>query len=134
MRSASLFLRCILGLLTGVALLPAVAQAEASTKINPAIVGAWQYPGHTVWITIRPDGKAFQCRVDQDGFTVYRANGKVVSGSDGDSVIWDALWGKDKITARPPGAIVLQGKHGTFHYITALDGEAAVCRQNEDGQ
>lgn len=126
--------RCVLVLLLGLALPLIATAAESSAKVNPALVGTWQYPGHTVWITIRPDGKAFQCRVDQDGFTVYRATGKVVSGSDGDRVIWDALWGKDKITARPPGAIVLQGKHGMFHYITALDSEAVVCRENEAGQ
>ncbi|MBP7252283.1 MAG: hypothetical protein KBA75_02220 [Alphaproteobacteria bacterium] len=93
-------------------------------KIDTAYVGTWQYPGHTVWITIKPDGKAFQCRVDKDGTTVYRANGVV----KGDKVKWDLLWGEDKITARPPGAIVLKGKYGTFHYITALDAEADVCR------
>lgn len=104
------------------------AEASAPTTdkvtINKAYVGTWQYPGHTVWITIKPDGKAFQCRVDTDGTTVYRANGAV----KGDRIKWDIMWGEDKITLRPPGAIVLKGKYGTFHYITALEPEAEVCR------
>lgn len=103
---------------------PLHAADAPAAKIDTAFVGTWQYPGHTVWITIKPDGKAFQCRVDQDGTTAYRANGLV----KGDRVKWDLLWGEDKISARPPGAIVLKGKYGTFHYITALDPEAEVCR------
>jgi hypothetical protein len=113
--------------------LPARAAETGATKIDAAkidaaYVGTWQYPGHTVWITIKPDGQAFQCRVDTDGTTVYRANGLVKANR----VKWDLLWGEETITARPPGAIVLKGKYGTFHYITALDAEAEICRDGRE--
>ncbi len=97
--------------------------AKAAPKIDPAYVGLWQYPGHTVWIEIKADGSATQCRIDKGDANIYRATGKVT----GDKIVWNTLWGTDRIKALP-GAIVLQGKYGTFHYVTALDAEDESCK------
>lgn len=104
---------------------PAKTDAKAAPKIDPAYVGLWQYPGHTVWIEIKADGNATQCRIDKGDPTVYQARGKVT----GDRIKWDTLWGTDHIKALA-GAIVLQGKYGIFHYVTASDPVAEACQSS----
>lgn len=85
--------------------------------------GLWQFPNTGVWIDIRPDGKAFQCRIDTDYKTTYTSSGLVT----GNTVEWQNIWGTEKID-RKDHSLVLDGKFGKFSFVRSRLPMAVICQ------
>jgi HdeA/HdeB family len=82
-----------------------------------SIVGLWTFPGKQVWIDVRQDGSAIQCRIDPSGI-VYLSKGTFRAP---DTLSWEKLWGDDKV-ANEKGAITLTGQFGSFIYKSDASG------------
>lgn len=85
--------------------------------------GLWQFPNRTVWIDIRQNGTAFQCRIDTDHKTTYISSGKIIS----DTIEWQEIWGAEKIS-REGRFLVVNGKFGKYSYIPAISPISAICQ------
>ena len=70
----------------------------------------WTFPDKQVWIVVREDGTAIQCRIDPSG-TVYFSKGTFRAP---DTLAWEKLWGDDKVV-REQDAITLTGKFGKVY-------------------
>jgi acid stress chaperone HdeB len=88
-----------------------VSDASYSSDALKSLVGVWTFPDTKVWIVVRPDGSATQCRIAPDG-TVYFSKGTFRAP---DILAWEKTWGDDK-AIREKDAIKLTGKFGTFSY------------------
>jgi hypothetical protein len=83
----------------------------ASVTVLDSIVGPWQFPDRSVWVEIKADGSAFQCRRAPSG-TIYTSKGSFVPP---DMIVWLDIWGTDKVS-RVGETITLTGKWGSFSY------------------
>jgi hypothetical protein len=92
-----------------------------SEEDSKSVVGSWEFPGRLVWVKILPDGRAFQCRIDQHG-QVFSSKGKLTSDQH---VIWEEYWGTEAV-ARDGEAITLAGKY-TFRYPRATSEMRPAC-------
>jgi hypothetical protein len=81
------------------------------SDVPTSLVGLWTFPDKQVWIVVRPDGSATQCRIDPNG-TVYFSKGAFHAP---DTLAWEKIWGDDKV-ASAKDAITLTGKYGSFSY------------------
>ena len=81
------------------------------SDVPTSLVGLWTFPDKQVWIVVRPDGSATQCRIDPNG-TVYFSKGAFHAP---DTLAWEKIWGDDKV-ASANDAITLTGKYGSFSY------------------
>jgi hypothetical protein len=81
------------------------------SDVPTSLVGLWTFPDKQVWIVVRPDGSATQCRIDPNG-TVYLSKGAFRAP---DTLAWEKIWGDDKV-ASAKDAITLTGKYGSFTY------------------
>ena len=88
-----------------------VSDASDSSDALKSVVGVWTFPDTKVWIVVRQDGSATQCRIAPDG-TVYFSKGAFRAP---DILAWEKTWGDDKVV-REKDAIKLTGKFGTFSY------------------
>jgi hypothetical protein len=95
-----------------------VSDASDGADALKTIVGLWTFPDKQVWISVRQDGSAIQCRIDPSG-TVYVAKGTFRAP---DTLAWEKIWGDDKVV-RELDAIKLTGKFGTFTYKADADGK-----------
>jgi hypothetical protein len=91
---------------------PAFA-ADAADNSDPlkSVVGVWTYPDKQVWIVVRQDGSATQCRIGPDG-AVYFSKGAFRAPN---ILAWEKNWGDDQVV-REKDAITLTGKFGSFSY------------------
>jgi len=88
------------------------------------IVGNWTFEDKQVWVVVRPDGSAVQCRIGPDG-AVYSSRGTFRAP---DTLAWEKIWGDDKV-ARDKDAITLTGKFGTFKYKSDTgSGPSSKCQ------
>jgi len=76
-----------------------------------SFVGTWTFQDKQVWVVVKSDGSAIQCRVGPDG-TVYFSKGAFRAPS---TLAWDKIWGNDEAT-REKDTITLTGKFGSFSY------------------
>ena len=90
--------------------MPPAFSADSSDALK-SVVGVWTFPDTKVWIVVRQDGSATQCRIAPDG-TVYFSNGAFRAP---DILAWEKTWGDYKVV-REKYAIKLTGKFGTFSY------------------
>jgi hypothetical protein len=88
------------------------------TDVLKSLVGLWKFPDRQVWIQVRQDGSALQCRIDPNG-TVYLSKGSFRAP---DVLAWEKNWGDDKVV-RVKDAISLSGKFGTFTYQAEAGGQ-----------
>jgi hypothetical protein len=100
------------------AALDKVTEASNDADVLKSVVGLWTFPDKQVWIQVRPDGSALQCRIDPNG-TVYLSKGTFRAP---DVLAWEKNWGDDKVV---PGkdAITLTGKFGAFTYKAEPGGQ-----------
>jgi tetratricopeptide (TPR) repeat protein len=107
---------------------PSVAPASESPRDtnNPdflkSIVGTWQYPDKGVWIVVRPDGSAAQCRIGPQS-QVYFSKGSFHAPN---VIDWQDIWGNDQVTRSGDG-ITLTGKNGPFSYVHATSQPSDRC-------
>ena len=87
------------------------------SDVPKSLVGLWTFPDKQVWIVVRPDGSAIQCRIDPNG-TVYFSNGTFRAP---DTLAWEKIWGDDKV-ASTKDAITLTGQYGSFTYKADTNG------------
>lgn len=99
----------------GILLLSVSNPCSAVAPMNGA-VGLWQFPDRGVWIQVKPDGSAFQCRYAPSG-TLFKSEGRFVAP---DAIEWQDIWGKDQVSVAD-GMLTLSGKWGTFAYGVAKD-------------
>jgi hypothetical protein len=96
------------------------------------LVGTWQFPGYEVWVQIREDGSALQCRVG-DG-TIYASRGRVLPPA---SVAWNQkLWGVERLK-REGETLVFSGVQGTRTFVGAhspMDSRCATREALERGE
>jgi hypothetical protein len=95
-----------------------VSDASDGADALKTIVGLWTFPDKQVWIVVREDGSAIQCRIDPSG-TVYFSKGTFRAP---DTLAWEKLWGDDKVV-REQDAITLTGKFGKFTYKAEAGGK-----------
>jgi hypothetical protein len=88
-----------------------VSDAADDTDMLKSVVGLWTYGEKQVWIAVRPDGSATQCRIAPDG-SVYFSKGAFRAPN---ILAWEKIWGDDQV-AREKDAIKLTGKFGSFSY------------------
>jgi acid stress chaperone HdeB len=88
-----------------------VSEAADDPDVLKSIVGLWTYPGKEVWIRVRQDGSATQCRIGPDG-TLYFSTGAFRAPN---VLAWEKNWGEDKVV-REKDTITLTGKFGAFSY------------------
>jgi hypothetical protein len=88
-----------------------VADAGDSPDALKSLVGTWTFEDKQVWIVVRPDGSAMQCRIGPDG-AVYYSKGAFRSP---DMLAWEKIWGDDKV-AQDKDVITLTGKFGSFSF------------------
>jgi len=99
-------------------LLATVSSAICAADVRPpaSLVGLWQFRDNTVWISIEPDGAAFQCRIAPGG-TVFKSGGRFVSPQ---TIQWKTIWGTEEATLKFDH-LVLHGKWGDFaHHRTTV--------------
>lgn len=116
-------------LVVATGLLFGVSQAfgiETASRLD-AIVGTWQFPGKEVWIQVKKDGTAFQCRVDRDN-TLIVSRGQFQSP---DLIVWDAHWGTERVEYAA-GAMTIHSKARSFRYIRARDSMTRECERKRD--
>jgi HdeA/HdeB family len=99
------------------AALDKVTEASNDADVLKSVVGLWTFPDKQVWIQVRPDGSALQCRIDPNG-TVYLSKGTFRAP---DVLAWEKNWGDDKVV-RDKDAITLTGKFGAFTYKAETGG------------
>jgi acid stress chaperone HdeB len=88
-----------------------VSDADDDTEVLKSVVGLWTYGDKQVWIAVRPDGSATQCRIAPDG-SVYFSKGAFRAPN---IHAWEKIWGDDQVV-REKDAIKLTGKFGSFSY------------------
>jgi acid stress chaperone HdeB len=88
-----------------------ISDADDDSDPLKSVVGTWTFENKQVWVVVRPDGSAMQCRIGPDG-AVYFARGTFRAP---DTLAWEKIWGDDKVV-RDKDAISLTGKFGTFKY------------------
>jgi acid stress chaperone HdeB len=88
-----------------------VSDADDDSDVLRSVVGLWTYGDKQVWIMVRPDGSATQCRVAPDG-AVYFSKGAFRAPN---ILAWEKIWGDDQVV-REKDAIKLTGKFGSFSY------------------
>jgi acid stress chaperone HdeB len=88
-----------------------VSDAGDSLDALKSLVGTWTFEDKQVWIVVRPDGSAMQCRIGPDG-AVYYSKGSFRAP---DTLAWEKIWGDDKV-AHDKDAITLTGKFGSFSF------------------
>ena len=93
------------------AALDKVSDAADESDVLKSIVGQWTFPGKEVWIVVRQDGSATQCRIGPGG-AVYFSKGAFRPPN---VLAWEKNWGDDQ-AAREKDAITLTGKFGSFSY------------------
>jgi acid stress chaperone HdeB len=88
-----------------------VSDASDRSDVLKSLVGVWTFPDTKVWIVVKQDGSATQCRIAPDG-TVFFSKGTFRAPG---ALAWEKNWGDDKVV-REKDAIKLTGKFGTFSY------------------
>jgi acid stress chaperone HdeB len=88
-----------------------VSDADDDSDALKSVVGVWTFGEKQVWIVVRPDGSATQCRVAPDG-SVYFSKGAFRAPN---ILAWEKIWGDDQVV-REKDAIKLTGKFGSFSY------------------
>ncbi len=88
-----------------------VSDADDDSDVLKSVVGLWTYGDKQVWIAVRPDGSATQCRIAPDG-SVYFSKGAFRAPN---ILAWEKIWGDDQVV-REKDAIKLTGKFGSFSY------------------
>jgi hypothetical protein len=100
--------------------------SDAGDDADPlkSVAGTWTFEDKQVWVVVRPDGSAMQCRIGPDG-AVYFSRGTF---RPPDTLAWDKIWGDDKVV-RDRDAITLTGKFGTFKYKSdSGSGPSSKCQ------
>jgi len=98
------------------------ALQAADTKPPASLVGLWQFRDNTVWISIDPDGGAYQCRVAPGG-TVFKSEGHFVPPQ---SIQWKTMWDTDEVTLKFDH-LTLHGKWGDFTYHRSTGAMGSPC-------
>jgi len=88
-----------------------VSDADDDSDTLKSVVGVWTFGEKQVWIVVRPDGSATQCRIAPDG-SVYFSKGAFRAPN---ILAWEKIWGDDRVM-REKDAIKLTGKFGSFSY------------------
>jgi acid stress chaperone HdeB len=88
-----------------------VSDAGDSPDALKSLVGVWTFEDKQVWVVIRPDGSAMQCRIGPDG-AVFFSTGTFRAP---DVLAWEKIWGDDKVS-HDKDAITLTGKFGSFSF------------------
>jgi len=88
-----------------------VSDADDDSDALKSVVGVWTFGEKQVWIVVRPDGAATQCRIAPDG-SVYFSKGAFRAPN---ILAWEKIWGDDQVV-REKDAIKLTGKFGSFSY------------------
>ena len=99
-----------------------VSDADDDSDTLKSVVGVWTFGEKQVWIVVRPDGAATQCRIAPDG-SVYFSKGAFRAPN---ILAWEKIWGDDQVV-REKDAIKLTGKFGSFSYKRA-DGDRPPAR------
>jgi acid stress chaperone HdeB len=99
-----------------------VSDAADDSDALKSVVGVWTFGEKQVWIVVRPDGSATQCRIAPDG-SVYFSKGAFRAPN---TLAWEKIWGDDQVV-REKDAIKLTGKFGSFSYKRD-DGERPPAR------
>jgi hypothetical protein len=93
-----------------------------------ALVGLWQLPHTAVWIHIKDDGSAFECRRGASG-QLCVAHGHF---SPPDSIDWDTCWGTEKIEYSP-GVLTIHSNGHAFAFVRTDKPMALECIKVESG-
>jgi acid stress chaperone HdeB len=88
-----------------------VSDAGDGADALKSLVGVWTFEDKQVWIVVRLDGSAMQCRIGPDG-AVYFSKGIFRAP---DILAWEKNWGDDKVV-HDKDAITLTGKFGSFSF------------------
>ena len=72
-----------------------VSDADDDADVLKSVVGLWTYGDKQVWIAVRPDGSATQCRIAPDG-SVYFSKGAFRAPN---ILAWEKIWGDDQVVA-----------------------------------
>jgi hypothetical protein len=70
------------------------------------VVGLWQFPQKAVWIEIKPNGSAFQCRLAGESTVIV---GRGTFHAPG-AIAWDNAWGTEQIDFRAGELVVHANK------------------------
>ena len=84
-----------------------VSDADDNSDALKSVVGVWTFGEKQVWIVVRPDGSATQCRVAPDG-SVYFSKGAFRAPN---ILAWEKIWGDDQVV-REKDAIKLTENSG----------------------
>ncbi len=87
--------------------------SDASDNVDglKSLVGMWTFQDKQVWVVVKQDGSAVQCRIGPDG-AVYFSKGLFRAPN---VLAWDKIWGNDE-AAREKDTMTLTGKFGSFAY------------------
>ena len=84
-----------------------VSDADDDSDALKSVVGVWTFGEKQVWIVVRPDGAATQCRIAPDG-SVYFSKGAFRAPN---ILAWEKIWGDDQVV-REKDAIKLTENSG----------------------
>jgi len=106
----------------------APADSMAASLDFKSLAGLWQMPDAAVWMRIRDDGSAFQCRRGASG-QLCVAHGRY---EPPDTIAWDTCWGTEKIEYSR-GILTLHTKGHAVQFVRTDRAMIAECTNAEHG-